>query len=119
MRKKVLKVLGIVFVALAACAILFVITAALVFLPLYSEELIEEYPSADGQHTVYVYVGDAGVMSSWSIVCDVKGDHIWGKRRIYVKNDTNIATVRWIDDRTVWINVVALDIYEDRYPDPG
>ncbi len=119
MLKKIFKGLGVAVAAFAICVFLYFASAAILFSSLYSEELIGKYPSGDEKHCVYVYVGDAGAMSSWSIVCDVKGSHILGKRRIYAKDDINTATVTWLDDRTVRINGITLDIYEDKYPDPG
>ena len=119
MFKKTLKGLAIACGALVACILLYFTFAAILFSSLYSEELIGKYPSEDEKNCVYVYVGDGGAISTWSIVCDVKGSHILGKRRIYVKDDINTATVTWLDDRTVKINGITLDIYRDKYPDPG
>jgi len=119
MFKKILKGLGIASAVLAVCIVLYFSFAAALFSSLYSEELIGKYPSADEKHCIYVYIGDGGAISSWAVICDVKGSHILGKRRIYAKDDIDTAAVTWLDDRTVEINGITLDIYEDKYPDPG
>ncbi len=119
MFKYILKGIGIALVALLGCAIL--IATCFIFLcgSMGSQKLISKSSAPDEKHTVYVYLRDGGATTSWKIVCDIKGSHILGKRRIYVKDDINTATVTWLDDRTVKINGITLDIYRDKYPDPG
>ena len=78
-----------------------------------------EYASGDGKHTVFVYLSNGGATTPFSILCDVKGERIFGKRRIYVKDHIDTATVEWIDERTVRINGVTLDIFDGKYTDPG
>jgi len=49
------------------------------------------------------------------VYAKVKGEGIWGKRSIYSQENIESADVEWMDERTVEINGVALDIYNDHY----
>jgi len=112
-----LKIIGTGLAAVVACIVMFAVLLLILFVSTSSRELIGQYPSGDQKHTIYVYLCDSGATTPWTIVCDVKGSHILGKRRIYAKDDIDTAAVTWLDDRTVEINGITLDIYEDKYPD--
>lgn len=105
--------LGVAVLGIAGIFVFFECVCPVVNTPL------GEYASGDGKHTVFVYLSNGGATTPFSILCDVKGEHIFGKRRIYVKDHIDSATVEWIDERTVCINGVTLDIFDDKYTDPG
>jgi len=117
--KRLIKIIGIVLTSVAGCIVLFVVAFEIFMSHMTSQELIGNYPSPDGEHTAYIYLYDGGATTPFSILCDVKGERIFGKRRIYVKDHIDTATVEWIDERTVRINGVTLDIFDDKYTDPG
>jgi hypothetical protein len=115
--RKILKIIGIVLGSIIG---IIVISITALFLYLDHEMPIEhrpigEYTSPDGKHVCYVHVSDGGVTIPSTVVAQVEGKGILGKRTIYVVERIDEASVIWVDDRTVWINGVALDIYQDKY----
>ena len=56
-----------------------------------------------------------GVTIPTSVVAQVRGPWIIGKRTVYAVDNIEEATFRWIDNRTVRINGIDLDIYKDYY----
>ena len=112
----------IIFSCLGSVVLVLLVLALFVWLlfeSAYSQELLAEYPSPDGAHTLSVYLSDGGATTAWTILCDVTGKSVRGRHRIYTKGHCNKADVRWIDDRTVEINGVVLDIYGEIHIDPG
>jgi len=114
--KIVLKILGF---ALAA-ALAFIVTFLVAFGSSMDEDMfverpLGEYTSRDGKHVCSVHVSDGGVTIPSSVVAQVEGKGILGKRTIYSVEHIDDAVVIWLDDRTVWINGVSLDIYRDKY----
>jgi len=114
--KVLLKILG--FALAAAFAV--IVTILVVFgvsmgKDMFVERPLGEYTSPDGKHVCSVHVSDGGVTILWTVVAQVEGKGILGKRTIYVVEHIDEASVIWVDDRTVWINGVALDIYQDKY----
>jgi|GEM_PF-2911506 len=78
-----------------------------------------EYTSGDGKHTISVYLSEAGATTPWTVVAQVQGSGILIKKTIYAKDNIQEAAVKWLDERTVRINGVSLDIYDDKYIDHG
>jgi hypothetical protein len=114
--KIILKIIGFAIAAIFA----FIVTCIIAIeISLGGDALQEqplgEYPSADGKHICSVHVSDGGATTPWTVVAEVSGTWIIGKRTVYVVDHINQAKVIWIDDRTVWINGVSLDIYRDKY----
>ena len=111
-----LKILGF---ALAA-AFAFVFTFVVAFCvgldkDMFGERPLGEYTSPDGKHVCSVHVSDGGATTPWTVVAQVRGTWIIGKRTIYAVDAIDEAVVIWRDDRTVWINGVTLDIFRDHY----
>lgn len=115
--RKILKIIGIVLGCIVG-VILISITALFLYfdreMPLEHRPL-GEYTSPDGEHVCSVHVSDGGVTIPSSVVAQVEGKGILGKRIIYSVEHIEDAVVIWLDDQTVWINGVSLDIYRDKY----
>ena len=115
--RKILKIIGIVLGCMVG-VILISITALFLYfdreMPLEHRPL-GDYTSPDGKHVCSVHVSDGGVTIPSSVVAQVEGKGILGKRIIYSVEHIDEAVVIWLDDQTVWINGVSLDIYRDKY----
>jgi hypothetical protein len=114
--KLILKILGFALAAVFAV----IVTILVVFCvsmgkDMFVERPLGEYTSPDGKHVCSVHVSEGGVTIPSTVVAQVEGKGILGKRTIYVVERIDEATVIWLDDRTVWINGVKLDIYQDKY----
>ena len=98
--RKILKIIGIVLGSIIG---IIVISITALFLYLDHEMPIEhrpigEYTSPDGKHVCYVHVSDGGVTIPWIVVAQVEGKGILGKRKIYVVEHIDEASVIWVDD---------------------
>ena len=114
--KIILKILGIVLAATLVVAIVFIVQ----FNRSLKDEFVKdrflgEYTSPDENHVCSARIAGNGITSPWTVVAQVKGKGIFWKRTIYVAKHLNEAVVIWLDDRTVWINGVSLDIYKGKY----
>jgi len=114
--KIVLKVVGITLAAVFAVATILIIQ----FNRSFGDEFVKdrflgEYTSPDENHVCSAYISGDGLVIPWTVVAKVEGKGILWKRTVYVAKHLNEAVVIWLDDRTIWINGVKLDIYEDKY----
>lgn len=78
-------------------------------------EILQEVPSPSGKNTVIVYLNNGGATTAYSILCSVKDSQTGRERNIYWQYRSNKASVQWIDDDTVTINNVELNVWEDSY----
>lgn len=115
--RKILKIIGIVLGSIIG---IIVISITALFLYLDHEMPIEhrpigEYTSPDGKHLCSVFVSNGGATTPYTVIAQVRGSWIIGKRTIYAVDNIEEADCRWIDDRTFRINGISLDIYKDYY----
>ena len=114
--KVLLKILGFAVASLFALIFTLIVVLGISFGKDAFEELsLGEYPSPDGKHICSVHVSDGGATTPCTVVAQVSGKWILGKRTIYVADHIDQAKVIWVDDRTVWINGAKIDIYRDKY----
>ena len=114
--KTLLKILGFAFAALLAFILTLIIMLGIIFgKDAFKERSLGEYPSPDGKHVCSVHVSSGGVTTPFTVIAKVSGTWIIGKRTVYVADHIDKAKVIWVDDRTVWINGVTVDIYLDKY----
>ena len=115
--RKILKIIGIVLVSIVG---VIVISITALFLYLNHEMPFEhrplgEYTSPDGKHLCSVFVSNGGATTPYTVIAQVRGSWIIGKRTIYAVDNIEEADCHWIDNRTFWVNGVSLDIYKDYY----
>ena len=113
--KRVWKTIGIILASIAAAVVLLVVSLIILFESRSATKVIGNYPSPDEAHTVIVYLESGPAFSPFIVYAKVKGEGIWGKRSIYSQENIESADVEWLDERTVEINGVVLDIYYDHY----
>ena len=114
--KIILKILSIVLAVTLVVAIIFIVQ----FNKSLKDEFVKdrflgEYTSPDENHVCSVHISGDGLIMPWTVMAQVKGKGILWKRTIYTVKNIDEAVVIWLDDRTIWINGVKLDIYEDKY----
>lgn len=111
-----LKILG--FALAAAFAFIFTIVFSILVSPnqdAIEERFLGESASADGKHVCSVYVANGGATTPYTVIAQVRGTWIIGKRTVYAVENIDEADFRWVDNRTIRINGVSLDIYKDYY----
>jgi len=82
----------------------------------FKQEVIAESTSPNGTYTVNAYVSDGGATTSYTVL----GELMFNKenkkpKKIYWQYRENEAHISWIDDDTVKINGVTLDVLNDTY----
>jgi len=82
----------------------------------FKQELIAESTSPDGTYTVNAYVSDGGATTSYTVL----GELLFNKenkksKKIYWQYRENAADISWVDDDTVKINGVILDVPNETY----
>ena len=76
-------------------------------------ELLGSWPSPDGRYTVNAWLTNGGATTAYGVLCEaVRDRNHWN---IYWQYDETEAEVAWLDDRTVRINGVELDVVHGRY----
>ena len=115
--RKTLKILGIAIASVILLVIIGFITLMLYFnhvAPLENRPL-GECTSPDGKHVCVVFVSNGGATTPYTVVAQISGTWIIGKRTVYAVDNIEDADFHWVDDRTIRINGVSLDIYKDYY----
>ena len=114
--KIVLKVVGIALAVIFALIITLMVLLEVTF----GNDMIVNRPlgestSPDGKHVCVVFVSDGGATTPWTVVAQISGTWIIGKRTVYAVDNIEDADFHWVDDRTIRINGISLDIYKDYY----
>ena len=79
------------------------------------DEPIKAIPSPDNKYTVTAYLNNGGATTAYAVLCTVKHNATGIKRNIYWQNRCDDAEIEWVDNETVIINGIELDIKEDTY----
>jgi len=79
-------------------------------------ELIAEVQSPKGTYTVKAYVSDGGATTSYAIRGELDFNNSGEKsKNIYWNYRENEAIIQWVDDDTVVINGIELDVPNERF----
>jgi hypothetical protein len=114
--KVLLKILGFALAAAFAVVVTTIIVLGVSFHNVFPVERTKTtYTSPDGTHECTVRTTTGGLLTPMQVVAKVESPGILGSRTIYRVTRIDEASVFWLDDRTVWINGVSLDIYQDKY----
>ena len=82
---------------------------------LRGEEVIGTYPSPSGKYILTTYLNSGNLTVDFAVLGRVENTSTHRVRNIYWKYHCNVSTVRWIDEHTVVINDVILDVREEAY----
>ncbi len=98
-----------------------ILTVILIFSVLYCAiwamrlELINKSDSPDSKYTVTAYLDNGGATTPYSVLCTVKNKKIGFQRKIYWEYRCDEAEIEWLDNTTVIINGIELDVKKDNY----
>lgn len=115
----VVKVMGILFAGLVGIIIILLLILNHFFYSMHhlpSGEFLKEAESPTGKYTVKAYVSTSGA----TVADAVRGEVIYHhkrekKKNIYWEYRESEAEIVWIDDDTVSVNGVELDVRKDVY----
>ena len=82
---------------------------------LNGQEEIEKVVSPNGKYTVVAYLNNGGATVDFAVLCSVVNNETGKERNIYWNYHCTEADIQWIDNKTVVINEIELDVLEDTY----
>ena len=79
------------------------------------QEKILESTSPNGTYTISAYLNNGGATTSYAVLGSLKNNETNKQKNIYWEYRCEEAEIEWIDDFTVKINNVVLDVRKDTY----
>lgn len=79
------------------------------------DEPIQSVASPDNRYTVTAYLNNGGATTAYAVLGKVKDNKTGLKRNIYWQYRCSEAEIEWIDEATVSINGIKLDVKKDTY----
>ncbi|MDU6854701.1 MAG: DUF5412 domain-containing protein [Zhenhengia sp.] len=79
------------------------------------QELLGSYLSPDQTYEVTTYLNNGGATVDYAVLGVVTNQESRRSKNIYWQYHCQTATVEWLDDRTVKINDIVLDVEKDIY----
>ena len=79
------------------------------------QQVITVSESPDSSYTVTAYLNNGGATTDYAVLCAVKNNKTGKERNIYWNYHCSTADIQWLDDKTVSINGIELDITKDSY----
>ena len=79
------------------------------------QELINEVVSPDGKYTVSAYLNNGGATTDYAVLCSVRNNETDKAKNIYWNYHCTEAEIEWIDEKTIAINGVELNVTKDTY----
>ena len=79
------------------------------------QKVIEEVSSPNGTYTITAYLNSGGATTGYAVLCSVKNNSTGKEKNIYWQYHCAKADIIWIDEDTVQINGVELNVKRDTY----
>lgn len=115
-KRKIKIITALVSIILVAVAIPTVLYVKLFTIwGIKGQEPINSVSSPDNRYTVTAYLNSGGATTSYCVLAAVKDNKTGFERNIYWQEDVNVAYIDWVDNTTVIINAVELDVKKDSY----
>ena len=79
------------------------------------QEILQEVSSPNGTYTVTAYLNNGGATTDYAVLCSVKTNGSHKEKNIYWQYRCEGASIVWVDEHTVRINGVELNVNKDTY----
>ncbi|MBQ3022986.1 MAG: hypothetical protein IJD91_06705 [Clostridia bacterium] len=79
------------------------------------QELINKSTSSDNKYTIKAYRNNGGATVDWAVLCTLTDNETKNTKNIYWQYHEKEATIEWIDNDTVKINNITLNLPDDTY----
>ncbi len=79
------------------------------------QEIIATSDSPDASYTITAYLNNGGTTTDYAVLCAVKNNKTGKERNIYWNYHCQSSNIQWLDNKTVSINGVELDVTKDLY----
>lgn len=78
-------------------------------------ELINESSSPNNEYVIKAYRNNGGMTVDWAVLCTLTDNKTGKTKNIYWQYRRDSAIIEWIDNDTVRINHVTLNLPDDTY----
>ncbi len=78
-------------------------------------ELLEEIPSYNNNYTLKSFLINGGSLSADAVRVEIINNNNGKQRNIYFNYPENSVEIKWVDEETVEINGIILNIFRDTY----
>ncbi len=103
------------FLLISVILIIIIFNSRLVMLNLPVGDYIDSLVSPNGEYTIKSYRYSGGATMDWSLRVEVVNNSTNKKNNIYWKYHEKDADMKWLDNNTVEINGIKLNIHKDFY----
>lgn len=79
------------------------------------QEILQKVSSPDGTYTITAYLNNGGATTAYAVLCSVKNNGTGKERNIYWQYRDFDANIIWLNEETVQIDGVELDVNKDTY----
>ena len=79
------------------------------------QKIISESTSPDNKFIIKAYKNNGGATVDWAVLCTLTDNSNNKTKNIYWRYHEKNANIKWIDNDTVEINGITLNIPEDTY----
>ena len=113
--KKILSIIGIVLLLITTMMGYSIYWAFYDIQRLEGQEIIQEVSSPNGTYTLTAYLNNGGATTDYAVLCSVRTNERNNERNIYWQYRCEKADIVWIDEQTVQINGMELNVKKDTY----
>ena len=82
---------------------------------LEGQEIIQEVASPNGTYVVTAYLNNGGATTDYAVLCSVKTNGRNSEKNIYWQYHCSKTDIVWLDEQTVQINGIELNVKKDTY----
>lgn len=79
------------------------------------QELLSVTDSSDGKYSVSMYLNNGGATTSYAVLGTLTNNETKREKNIYWEYKCTEGVVDWLDETTVDINGIVLDVTKDSY----
>lgn len=113
--KKAFRIVGIVILLIVSLFVYGIYWAFYDIQRLEGQKVIQEVSSPNGTYTITAYLNNGGTTTDYAVLCSVKNTGRNKEKNIYWQYRCEDASIVWLDDYTVRINGVELNVKKDTY----
>ena len=113
--KKALWIVGTVILLIFSLLVYGIYWAFYDIQRLEGHDVIEEVSSPNGTYTIKAYLNNDGATTGYAVLCSVKNNITGKEKNIYWQNSCIKADIIWLNEDTVKINGVELNVKRDTY----
>lgn len=79
------------------------------------QDVIATYPSPNGTYILTTYLNNGGMTTDFAVLGQVWNTQTGKSRNVYWKYHCIVSRVEWLNDTTIVLNDITLDVEKDMY----